>query len=159
MTDDLDKFVDDLQRRIMDEAREAFGDLGLERWRNPLYRGALENPDGYGRITGTCGDTMQIFLKFERDHVKEASFITDGCASSTVCGSLAAELAICKTPDELAAISGQTILDLLGNLPAEEQHCAHLAAETVQEALNDYMRKSFNRDQEDKFREQITKQT
>jgi NifU-like protein involved in Fe-S cluster formation len=75
--------------------------------------GAMENPDGYGRITGSCGDTIQIFLKFENEKVKKALFQTDGCGSSAVCGSFAAELALGKTPDEIVDITGESILKKL----------------------------------------------
>jgi nitrogen fixation NifU-like protein len=143
MKDKLDQFVDELQNRIFEETRQAYGELGFERWRNPLYRGALPDADGYGRVTGTCGDTMQIFLKIENDRVKVASFLTDGCGSSTVCGSLAAELALGKTTEELTDISGDDILQILGGFPEEDRHCAFLAAETLQEALGDYVRKSI----------------
>lgn len=141
MADDFDTFVQDLQEQIFDEARKDYGEVAYERWRNPRYVGTLENPDGYGRLTGTCGDTMQIFLKFQGERVAEARFQTDGCGSSTVCGSFAAELARGKTPDELSDISGETILDILGGLPEEDRHCAFLAAGTLQEALDSYMRK------------------
>jgi len=144
MTDDFDTFVQDLQEQIYDEARKDYGDVAYERWRNPRYVGALENPDGYGRLTGTCGDTMQIFLKFQGDRVTEASFQTDGCGSSTVCGSFAAELALGKTPEELTEITGDIILDILGGLPEEDRHCAFLAAGTLQEALDSYMKKQVN---------------
>jgi len=82
---------------------------------------------------------MEIFLKFENDHVKQVSYFTDGCASSSICGSFAAELAIGKDPDELTDISGVTVLEKIGRLPAADRHCADLAAATLQEALSDYM--------------------
>jgi nitrogen fixation protein NifU and related proteins len=91
--------------------------VAYERWLKPLYMGGMRVPDGYGRITGTCGDTMEIFLRFERGRIKEANFKTDGCGSSTVCGSFAAELAHGKSPDELAEITGEVILKVLGGLP------------------------------------------
>jgi len=99
----------------------------------------MDNPDGHGRVTGSCGDAMKIFLKFENNKVKEATFLTDGCGSSTVCGSFVAELALGKTPDELVEITGETILKILGSFPKENWHCAFLAADTLQDALNDYM--------------------
>jgi len=144
MSDDFDTFVQDLQDQIYDEARRDYGDVAYERWRNPRYAGALENPDGYGRLTGTCGDTMQIFLKFQGDRVTEATFQTDGCGSSTVCGSFAAELALGRSPEELTEITGETILDILGGLPEEDRHCAFLAAGTLQEALDSYMKKQVS---------------
>ena len=138
---DLDGFAKTLQEKIFEDTKNAYGVAAFERWRNPLYQGEIDNPDGYARITGPCNDTMEIFLKFENDRVKEASFKTDGCGSSMVCGSFAAEMALNRTPDELLFVTGQDILEKLGGLPGEEQHCAFLAGETLQEALHDYMTK------------------
>ena len=139
MGKDLDDFVEDLQDQIYEETRAAYGEVAFERWLDPLYMETIDNPDGYGCVTGSCGDTMQVFLKFENDRVKEASFLTDGCGASAVCGSFAAELALGKSPDELVDISGATILKILGGLPKEDEHCAYLAGETLQEALTEYM--------------------
>jgi nitrogen fixation NifU-like protein len=149
MRDRLDEFVSHLQEQIFEETREAFGDKAYQRWLNPVFRGRLNNPDGYARLKGVCGDTMEIFLKFEEDRVKEASFLTDGCGSSTVCGSVAAELSVGRTPDEILEITGEAIKEKLGRLPKEDEHCAFLAAETVQEALNAYMMKQAQQRDED----------
>jgi len=63
-----------------------------------------------------------------------------------VCGSFAAELALGKSPDELVEITGDAILKILGGLPKEDEHCAFLAGETLQEALNEYMIKQRPKD-------------
>jgi nitrogen fixation NifU-like protein len=139
MPENLDVFLANLQERIFDETREAFGEAGFQRWRNPRYRGPLDASDSHARVTGKCGDTMEIFLKFNDDRVCDAAYLTDGCGSSTVCGSFAAEMAVGKNPDELIAITGDAILEKLGRFPEEDRHCAFLAAETLQEALNQYM--------------------
>jgi hypothetical protein len=70
MGKELDDFVNGLQNQILEETRAEFGDVAFERWQNPLYAGAMDNPDGHGCVTGSCDDTMQIFLKFEKDKVK-----------------------------------------------------------------------------------------
>jgi nitrogen fixation NifU-like protein len=139
MTKDLDDFVKGLQDQIFEETRAAYGDVAFQRWLKPLYMGCMDNPDGYGRISGTCGDTMQIFLKFESGKVKEALFQTDGCGASAVCGSFAAELALGKSADEIVDITGEAILKKIGGLPETDRHCAFLSAETLQEALHNYM--------------------
>ena len=74
----LDAFLDELQEEIFDEAKQALGERGFERWRNPKYTGRMENPDGWGRVTGECGDTMEIYLKFKDNQVADASYFTDG---------------------------------------------------------------------------------
>ncbi|MFO7964118.1 MAG: iron-sulfur cluster assembly scaffold protein [Desulfobacterales bacterium] len=136
---DFDDFVNDLQNRIFDEAKRAYGEKGFERWRNPLYNGRIAEPDGYARVTGKCGDTMEIYLKFENNRVKEVSYMTNGCASSSICGSFAAQLSIGKDPDELIEITGEAVIEEIGQLPEEDVHCAYLAAETLQQALSRYM--------------------
>ena len=139
MRDGIDVFIDNLQEQIFEETRKAFGEAGFERWRNPRFRGPLDEPDSHARVTGKCGDTMEMFLKFAGERVTSAAYLTDGCGSSTVCGSFAAEMAIGKTPDELTAITGEAILKKIGTFPDEDRHCAYLAAETLHEALTRYM--------------------
>jgi len=140
MTGELDDFAKALQDQINNETRETYGEIAFARWLEPLYVGVLAEPDGYGRVTGTCGDTMEIFLKFGNNRVKNATFQTNGCGSSAVCGSFAAELVHGRSPDEIAGITGESILNILGGLPEEDRHCAFLAAQALQEALDDYMR-------------------
>jgi len=138
--DPLDVFIDQLQGQIFDETREAYGETGFNRWRNPLYNGRLENPDASARVTGQCGDTLEMFLIFEEGRVKTATYTTDGCGASTVCGSFTAEMARGKTPDDLVGITGEDVLAAIGTFPKEDQHCAFLAVETLQAALENYMR-------------------
>ncbi|MBT3310583.1 MAG: iron-sulfur cluster assembly scaffold protein [Desulfobacterales bacterium] len=139
MNDNLDTFLDNLQEEIFDDAKEAFGEAGFERWRNPKYNGRMENFDTSACIKGECGDTMEMFLKFDGNCVKCASYITDGCASSTICGSITAEMSIGKDPDELTEITGDAVLKKIDRFPEEDRHCAFLASETLQEALRCYM--------------------
>ena len=141
MSDEFDDFTRAMQNQIYEETRQAYGEIAFERWLKPLYVGVMDNADGYSRVTGSCGDTMEIFLKFQNDTVKEASFQTDGCGSSMICGSFAVEMALGKNPDELIEITGEKILEVLEKFPKEDQHCAFLAAEALQEALEDYMKK------------------
>lgn len=135
----LDKFIDELQDKIFEDAKKAFGERGFQRWRHPKFNGKMKHPDGHARLTGECGDTMEIFLKFKNNQVCQASYFTNGCASSAVAGSFACELAMAQTPEELIDITGDDVLKAIGRLPEKDVHCSTLAARTVQEALNHYM--------------------
>ena len=92
---------------------------------------------------------MEIYLKFGDNRVKEAVYQTDGCGSSNVCGSFAAEMSLGKNPDELLEITGEKILKKLGRFPQEEEHCAFLAAETLQEALNNFLIKQTKKQRQE----------
>jgi len=141
MSDKLDAFVSQMQNQIDEDARRAYGEVVFQRWLAPLYMERMEAPDGYGRVTGSCGDTMEIFLRFQEGRVVQGAFQTDGCLASIVCGSYSAELALGKDPDELTEITGERVLQAIGGLPDEETHCAFLAAESLQEAVDHYMKK------------------
>jgi nitrogen fixation NifU-like protein len=137
MSHSLDEFADRLQKEINQEIIQTYGEKVYERWRNPRFGGRMESPTGYGRVTGNCGDTMEIFLRLEGEVVSDASFITDGCGCSAVCASVACELAIGKEPEGIADVTGEMILEILGGLPDDNVHCAFLAAETLQVAADD----------------------
>ncbi len=139
MINQFDSFIKNLQNQVFEDAKHAYGEIGFQRWRHPLYQGPMANPDAHARFKGQCGDTMEIYLKFENNRVKNASYVTDGCGASTVCGSFAAEMAIGRTPDELIEITGKSILQHIGRFPQEDQHCAYLAAEALQHALHAYL--------------------
>ena len=135
----MDDFIDRLQAQIFEETRKTYGEEVFSRWKNPKFMGRMPGASCVGRITGRCGDSMEIYLRIRNDHIDETSFFTDGCGSSVACGSMAAELATGKHLDDAASIGGDTILAALGGLPAEESHCAYLAAETLHVALHEWI--------------------
>ena len=139
MGNDFDQFVHQLQNHIFEETKKVFGKKVYERWRHPLYMEVLADPDGHAKIKGKCGDSIEIFLKFENNRVTKAAFQADGCGPSVVCGSYAAEMAIGKDTVEITEITGDRILKKCDGLPEENEHCAFLAAETLQEALHNYI--------------------
>jgi len=134
-------FIEELKKDILEETKRAYGEKAFDRWMNPLYKGALANPNGYACSRSGCGDSMEIFLKFDGDHVSEASFRAAGCGASVVCGSYAAEMALQKGPEEILQITDDSILERLGGLPREEEPQAALAAKTLHAALRDFLRK------------------
>ncbi len=140
--DKLDEFINNLQEQIFDEARQALGEKGFQRWRNPRYSGKIDKFNAHGRVRGTCGDTMEMFFRIEDNRVADGSYITDGCASSGISGSFGVELALGRSLDELADVTGETILTAIGKLPEKDLHCPFLAAQAIQEAITDYMKKT-----------------
>jgi len=108
----------------------------------PRNRGPLATFDGHARITGPCGDTMEFWVLVRDGTVKKASFVTDGCGPSLAAGSLATCLAQGKRLEEATAIGQREILEALGGLPAEVEHCALLAANTLKAACEDAARRT-----------------
>jgi len=138
--EDVEKFTKQLQEQVMEQIRKLYSETVIDHWQNPRNFKTLESPDGYARVKGVCGDTMEMFLRVKDDKVTECTFQTDGCGTTIVCGSVATELAAGKPFIEaLGSVSDAEILRVLGGLPEESAHCAQLAAETLRRALADYL--------------------
>jgi len=139
MSEDFDKAIDEIQASIIADARKIYSEKVIQSWLNPKYMGEIESPQGHGKVTGPCGDTVQIFLRIDNNKIIDARFITDGCATTIAAGGMACELAIGKTFKEAFKITKEVILKQLGGLPEESIHCALLASNTLRAALTDFL--------------------
>jgi ATP-binding protein involved in chromosome partitioning len=113
--------------------------VAIEHTQNPRNLGALDFCDGHARVTGPCGDTMEVWLQVRDRQIRKANFTTDGCGASLACGSMTTQLAMGRTVAEARALGQKDVLDALGGLPEETEHCALLAANTLQAACEDCM--------------------
>ena len=104
----------------------------------------LENPDGHARVTGNCGDTMEIALRFKNGRVCKSSAWTNGCSVSKTCIEAAAMLAGSRRISEIEQINMMTIMEQIGELPDTHLHCAQLAATTLQRAVKNYRESERN---------------
>jgi len=109
----------------------------LDHMRAPRNWGIIDHSDGYARITGPCGDTMEISLKLKGSRIAKCTFDTDGCGATVSCGSIITEMATGKTISQAKRIDQKTLLDYCGGLPEKNEHCALLAANTLQRAIDD----------------------
>lgn len=135
----LDAYLDGLQESMDAEALRRYGPEGYRRWRGRVNMGRMAAPSCHGKVTGRCGDAMEMFFRVENDRITEASYVTDGCGASMVCGSAAADLCRGVGLADAMDLSAERILAILGNLPEEDRHCATLAAEAAKAAAHDGM--------------------
>lgn len=123
---------------LMEKITGGLSDKVVDYGNNPRNCGTLVKPDGYAKITGPCGDTMEMFLKVGNDKIDDITYTTDGCLTSHAAGSAATVMAKGKPVRECIKISQSTILEHLGGMPEDSEHCALLAAKTFHKALRDY---------------------
>jgi nitrogen fixation NifU-like protein len=142
MGEQFDESFKELEQTVMEDMKQIYSEKTIDHFLNPRNLGEIPGHDGLGRITGPCGDTMQIHLKVKDGKVANASFWTDGCGPSIASGSMVTELAKGKSVPEARKITQQDVLDALGGLPEENSHCALLAADTLREAVKDYLASS-----------------
>lgn len=111
---------------------------------NPRNWGILDQSDGYARITGPCGDTMEISLIVKDDVIVKCTFDTDGCGATVSCGSIITDMATGETTSYARNIDQAAILEYCEGLPQANEHCALLAAKALQVALEDFRRTRNN---------------
>ena len=95
------------------------------------------HPDGYGKRTGECGDTVEMFLTCKGDIIEAVSFHVQGCMNTTACSNAGACLAEGRPLDEAWDITPQKIAAFLQTLPEDHFHCAELALGALYKALSD----------------------
>ena len=135
----FDESLKELEETVMEDMRKVYSEKTIEHFLNPRNLGEIQAPDGVGKVTGPCGDTMEIYLKVNSDRITNTTFWTDGCGPSIASGSVVTELAKGKNIAEAQRITQHDVLDALGGLPEESLHCALLAANTLKEAVRDYL--------------------
>ena len=119
--------------------RKVFSDTFIDYNLNPKNIGETKDADGFAKVTGPCGDTMKIWLKADNDTITDARFMTDGCGTTIASGGMITEMGKGRTILNVQKTSQQDVLDGLGVVPEDSQHCALLAANTLKATVRDYM--------------------
>ena len=101
-------------------------------------RERVQNPDGYGKRTGECGDTVEMFLCNKNGRIQSVSFDTDGCINTNACANTVAHLSEGKTIGEAWEITPENVIEFLETLPKENYHCAELAVGVLYLALTNW---------------------
>jgi len=128
-----------LEEVVRAETRRIYSEITIDHAMNPRNVGDMADADGFAKVTGPCGDTMEIWLRVNNGTIAEATFMTDGCGTTIASGSMITELAKKMSVGKTLKISQQDVLNALGGLPEESQHCALLAASTLKAAIRDYL--------------------
>jgi len=128
---------DELQEMVTADARKLYSETVIDHAMNPRNVGSMTDADGFAEVTGPCGDTVSIWMKVNADIITGVSFMTDGCGTTVVSGSMITEMARGRSLVEAQRISQQDVLDALGGLPDDGEHCALLAANTLKAAIRD----------------------
>lgn len=135
MATDFDRFVDELQQQIIEQAQAVYSDKVIEAFYHPRNLGRMPEPDACGVVHGWCGDMMEIYLRLNGERVEQASFTTDGCGPTVACGSTLTTMVQGLSLHDAGGITPEDLLEALDGLPEESVHCAELAVNTLREAI------------------------
>jgi nitrogen fixation NifU-like protein len=116
-----------------------YRDYILEHYRRPHNFGILEAPDArYEGANPLCGDRITIMLGIRDGVVADVAFTGRGCAISQASASLLTDEIRGKRVEEVAAMTPDDVLDLLGiEISPARLKCALLSLDTVSHALEE----------------------
>ncbi|MBN2162940.1 MAG: iron-sulfur cluster assembly scaffold protein [Pontiellaceae bacterium] len=101
----------------------------------PKNFGPMRDASAHAKITGPCGDTVEVWFRIDGGRIRRGTFMSDGCGYSCHCCSTAVKLAEGMVPDAAAEITREQVLAAAGEIPPDHRHCALLAANTIRKAL------------------------
>jgi nitrogen fixation protein NifU and related proteins len=110
-------------------------DAFLEHALTPQNLGMLPPPAHSAQARGTCGDSIDMYLRVEDDVIVGVRFMPHGCLHTTACGSALTSLALGSDLVRAAELDAQQVEAALGGLPREHRHCAALAVSALRAAL------------------------
>jgi len=114
----------------------------IEHFRNPHNYGKIKNPDGVGKVGNPiCGDVMHLYIKVEKEIIKDIKYETFGCVAAISTSSVVTDLAKGKTLQQALKIDSNKVVKSLGGLPEIKYHCSLLAVGALKKAINDYLSK------------------
>jgi len=132
---EFDRLVVELQRQISEQERAIYSAKVIAEAHNPTNMGRMDGADAYGIVHGSCGDTMEFYLRLNGGGIEAVNFMTDGCGSSVACGSMLSRMAQGMSLEEACSIRPEDLIVALDGLPEENVHCAELAVKTLLEAI------------------------
>ncbi len=139
-SDNLDKWVEEIQKEIFEEEVKRYNKYIVELFQDPKNWGKPpeDQISAWHAYEGSCGDTMQFFLKIKENIIEKANFITDGCGATIAAGSQITMMVEGKSLEFAEKLKPIDIDNALQGLPDDHKHCAELAVTTLKRAIEKY---------------------
>ena len=102
------------ERELTEEEEEIYKENILDYYKNPRNKKELETKTKAHDKNTLCGDEVTIYLKLEKNKIKDATFTGNGCEISQASASMLTEKLKGLTIKQAKAISKEEILKMLG---------------------------------------------
>ena len=133
--------IDEIAKKLQDAIFAGYSHRLKDELFNTENIGTIENPASHARITGVCGDTIEMFLSVRDERISDVKFITDGCGFTVACANYVARATKGKSIEEALMIEPDDVDRYFEGLPEENKHCAKLAVMTLHVLLEAYRNK------------------
>ena len=115
-----------------------YSKTAIEYYINKPHMGQISDADITSQMTGTCGDTMGIYIKMDNGVVGDAKYQVMGCAGAISAAMAVVDLIKGKDLAHARSIDDGTVFNVLEEIPVKKHHCIQLAVKTLHKALDAY---------------------
>ena len=113
-----------------------YGSVIAEHFRRPRNQGPLPNATASAEaVNPLCGDRIRLAVLVERGTIAEARFVANACAICVAAASLLTEHVRGMSPNEATRLDDESVLALVGAVPAGRTRCATLPLESLRQAI------------------------
>jgi nitrogen fixation protein NifU and related proteins len=111
----------------------------LDHFNHPRNIGSLDDANVVVQAGDpSCGDALVFFIKIEDDVILDIKFLIKGCGAAIATSSMATELVMGKSLEEVLTLDDERIAAALDGLPEEKMHCSNMAASALHAAVQQY---------------------
>jgi len=139
--ENFNKFVEKLQKEIVDKEIQDFNEQIVKLFHNPKNWGKPANFTISHSCKGEKKDTMEFYLTIQDGMIKSANFITDGCGATIATGSQTTILIEGKSLEYAENLKTEDIDIALKGLPDDHKHSLELAVNTLRNLIAKYKSK------------------
>ena len=123
-------------------AGSGYSEKAIDYYTEKPHMGILPNADLMSDMTGTCGDTMEIYLNLDGDIITDASYEVMGCPGAVSAAMAVVDLVKGKNLTYAKTVGDNDVFHALEQIPEEKHHCIQLAVKTLHKAIKEYESKN-----------------
>ena len=122
-------------------SKAGYSDKAIQYYMEKPYMGRLSNADQVSEMTGTCGDTMAVYLKVADDVIADVRYEVMGCAGAISAAMAAVDLVKGKQIGEARKLEDGDVFRVLQEIPVKKHHCIQLAVKALHKSIDEYQQK------------------
>ena len=119
-------------------ANAGYSQTAIHYYMEKPYMGVLTDADQVSEMTGTCGDTMAVYLKVSANVVEDVRYEVMGCAGAVSAAMAAVDLVKGKDIEEARSLEDGDVFRVLQEIPVKKHHCIQLAVKALQKTIDEF---------------------